>query len=86
MIALVALIAWRSVRENGMLVYALDDAYIHMAVAKNLILHHVWGVTAGHFSSSTSSLLWPSLLAALFAIFGINDSIPLVLNAILALG
>ena len=25
--------------------YAVDDAYIHLAISKNLLTHHVFGVT-----------------------------------------
>ena len=39
---------------HGVLVYAVDDAYIHMAVAKNLARHGIWGCTPFHFSSSSS--------------------------------
>ena len=40
--------------------YALDDPYIHMAVAKHFVDHGVWGMTPFEFSSSSSSLFtWP---------------------------
>jgi hypothetical protein len=42
-----------SLRLNqGHFVYGLDDAYIHMSIAKNFALHGVWGVTPYAFSSS----------------------------------
>ena len=50
-------LALRSINENGLLVYTLDDPYIHMAIAKNLVTHGVFGVTRFSFSSSTSSPL-----------------------------
>jgi len=74
-----------SVRQNqGHLVYALDDGYIHMAMAKNFAQDGVWGVTRYEFSSSSSSLLWTLLLSAIYLIFGTNESAPLVLNVIFA--
>lgn len=70
---------------GGHLVYPLDDAYIHMAVARNLAEHGVWGVTRDGFSSSTSSLAWPLLLAAGHKVFGSVDAFPLALNLIAGL-
>ena len=37
-------------RENGYLVYALDDPYIQMAMAKNFSQHGVWGITRFGFT------------------------------------
>ena len=65
---------------RGMLVYAVDDAYIHMAVAKNLARHGLWGVTPFHFESSSSSPLWIVLLAVPYLIAGVRDYLPLLLN------
>jgi hypothetical protein len=67
---------------GGPLVYPLDDAYIHVAVARNLAEHGVWGVTRHGFTSSTSSLAWPLLLATAHAVFGAVEAMPLILNAI----
>ncbi|HUW81246.1 MAG TPA: hypothetical protein VMZ31_00455 [Phycisphaerae bacterium] len=65
---------------QGRLVYPLDDSYIHMAIAKNMALHHVWGVSRYEFASSTSSPLWTFLLAITYVAFGPNDISPLALN------
>ena len=55
--ATVVLGAWRA--SDHHFIYALDDTYIGMAMAKSLALHGVWGVTPFAFSSSDSSLLFP---------------------------
>lgn len=66
--------------NEGNLIYALDDAYIHAAMAKNLSQHGVWGVTEHGFSSTSSSLLWTILLSAFFALFGVNEAMPFLIN------
>ncbi len=69
-----------SIRENdGNQVYALDDPYIHMAIARNLAQYGVWGVTRYQFSSSTSSLLWTLTLSAVY-FFTSSPAVPLVFN------
>ena len=70
---------------EGRLVYALDDAYIHMAVARNLAGHGVWGCTPYHFASASSSLLWTFGLGVLDRVLHLHDWIPLALNVVLAL-
>jgi hypothetical protein len=67
-------------RNDGHLIYPLDDAYVHMSMAKNVALHHVWGVTPYAFASSTSSPLWTLLLAGAYAAFGVNAYVPLIVN------
>ena len=71
---------------DGRLIYALDDAYIHMAVAKTLASHGIWGCTPFHFSSSSSSLLWTFGLGVAYRAFGVHDWTPLVLNVAFAVG
>ena len=66
--------------NKGHLIYPLDDTYIHMSIAKNAVLHHVFGVTRYEFTSSTSSPLWTFLLAITYLAFGVNESSPLILN------
>jgi len=70
-------------KNNGNFIYTLDDPYIHMAIARNLTEHGVWGVTRYEFSSLSSSLIWTLSLSAVFAVFGDNDIVPFVLNVLL---
>jgi hypothetical protein len=72
------------VHTGGHLVYALDDAYILMADARSLARHGVWGVTPYAFTSSTSSLAWPLLLALADLVAGVREWTPLVLNLVFA--
>jgi hypothetical protein len=65
---------------GGRLIYAVDDAYIHMAVARTLASHGIWGCTPFHFSSSSSSLLWTFTLGVAYRVFQVNDWVPLALN------
>lgn len=85
-LALVSTILVISAEENeGNLVYALDDPYIHMAMAKNFALHGVWGVTKYGFTSSSSSPLYTLLLSAIYFIFGVSVAVPFILNIIFAI-
>jgi hypothetical protein len=70
--------------SGGNLSYSLDDTFIHMAIAKHLVVNGVWGVTPYEFSSSSSSPLYTLLLAALFYFFGTNMLAPLILNILLS--
>ena len=63
---------------DGHLIYTLDDPYIHLRVAQN-ILHGGYGINIGEYSSPCSSIMYPYLLALTeWAGFGIWG--PLVLN------
>jgi len=70
--------------NHGNFIYGLDDAYIHMAIAKNFALHGVWGVTQYEFSSASSSLLWTLLLSTIYFFIGPNIYVPFILNIILS--
>jgi hypothetical protein len=71
---------------DGRLIYAVDDAYIHMAVARTLANHFIWGCTPFHFSSSSSSLLWTFGLGLAYRAFQVHDWTPFLLNGIFAVG
>jgi len=62
--------------NEGHFAYAVDDAYIHMAIAKNFALHGVWGITGHGFSSSTSSPLWTLAVSFFYYVFGVNELVP----------
>jgi hypothetical protein len=80
MLAVVGWMAWN--KTGGHLAYALDDAYIHMALAKNLALHGVLGATPFEFTSATSSPLWTLMLALIFRLTGVHEATPLVVNVL----
>jgi hypothetical protein len=67
-------------RTGFSLTYALDDAYIHMAIAKNLVQHGVFGVTPYSFTASSSSPLWTLFIAAVYTVTGVRTFVPLALN------
>ncbi len=65
---------------NGDFVYALDDAYIHMSMAKNLVNNGHWATNQIDFASATSSPLWVLVIAAVYFVFGVSTIAPFVLN------
>lgn len=65
---------------EGHIGYALDDAYIHMSIARNVAEHGVWGINTDAFASASSSPLWTALLAAAFWLVGVRETLPLLLN------
>lgn len=71
---------------NGHISYTLDDAYIHMAMAKHVAQNGVFGITPYEFSASSSSPLWTFLLAGIFFIVGPLEWIPLLLNWLCGMG
>jgi len=66
--------------NDGHVIYTLDDAYIHMAIAKHFAKDGVFGVTKYEFTPSSSSPLWTLLLSFFYYIFGISELTPLLLN------
>ena len=66
---------------GGVLVYALDDAYIHLAMARNFAEHGSWGINPDGFANTTSSLLW-TLLLSLGPRMGLEVCTPLVVGVL----
>ena len=71
-------------QNQGHIVYAIDDTYIHMAMAKNFAQDRIWGVTKYGFSSSSSSILYTFLISVIYFIIGVNEIIPFIINVIFA--
>lgn len=85
-LAIVINIISGDIRQNeGNFIYAGDDCYIHMSMARNFSQYGVWGITKYEFSSSSSSLFWTLLISAVYFLFGVNDIWPLLLNLIISL-
>ena len=70
---------------HGNLAYALDDTYVHMAMARHFAQDGVWGVTPFEFSNSSSAPLWTLLLAGVFKLFGARSILPFLLNVLTAM-
>jgi hypothetical protein len=77
-LGITAVLLWGAAVDRGSIVYSLDDVYIHMAIAKNLIAHGVWGVTPWEVTSASSSPLWVALLALGFTLLGPVNELPLI--------
>src|SRR3954471_23289583 len=67
-------------QSGGHVVYGLDDAYIHMTVARTLAQHGVWGINPGEFAPASSSLLWVVILSAADRLAGVHEITSLLLN------
>jgi hypothetical protein len=70
--------------NDGTFVYSLDDPYIHLRLAQNIV-RGTYGINLGDPASPSSSILWPFVLAP-FALLGAEQYVPLVLNLIISLG
>ena len=80
LIVVVGLVAGVLLATGGHFVYALDDPYIHLAMAENIAQGH-YGINAGEFSSPSSSIVWPFLLVPL-AGTSVHVFLPLALNCL----
>lgn len=70
--------------NGGVFTYALDDPYIHLAVAEN-ILDGGYGINTGEFSAPSSSILYPYLLTVPMAL-GMPILGPLLIGVLASCG
>ena len=69
-IAITAAATLQILHAVGEPIYPIDDVYIHMAMARSLAEHGVYGVTPHEATHASSSPAWVLLLAAAFAATG----------------
>src|SRR5450432_3432439 len=80
---IVAVLEYAALKKTGgHFCYPLDDTFIHMAVAKNLVLHGNWGITPSGFVSTSSSPLFTVLLSLFFKLFSISVIMPFIISCI----
>lgn len=70
--------------NEGHFTYALDDAYIHLAMSEQ-IADGGYGVNAGHFASASSSIIFPFLLSWASP-FSFHLYLPLIYNCLALFG
>jgi hypothetical protein len=82
-IILVAWYSWLAFRQNGgHFIYAQDDPYIHLALARTLATSGIWGLASGQFAPASSSPLWTLSLAAIAKAGGTGAWWPFLLNVL----
>ena len=79
-----AVLTYAQMRPGAPIIYAIEDPYIHMAMAKNMALYGVLGVNPDGFTASTSSILWTLTLSLYYKILGISGDAPFWLNLVFA--
>jgi hypothetical protein len=72
-------------QTGGVYVYPLDDSYIHLALARCLDLHHVWGIDGTSFASASSSPGWTVLLTFADWLLGLHLVNAIVLDVVFAI-
>ncbi len=86
LLCLLGYLFWQSLEAQralaGTIGFAMDDAWIHVAVARNFADGLGWGVVPGKMLSVSTSPTWTLLLSAFFLVF----ENPLKITYVLSLG
>lgn len=69
--------------NDGVFTYSLDDAYIHLALARSLTAGH-YGLNLSEYSSPSSSIIFPFLLMP-FVALGVGEFASLAINTLVLL-
>jgi hypothetical protein len=67
--------------QHGVFTYAIDDAAIHLTLARNLA-HGTFGLVPSHYESASSAPLWELLLAPFLRVLPDAYWAPLLLNVL----
>jgi hypothetical protein len=70
--------------NQGHFTYTIDDPYIHLTLARN-ILHGYYGINPHEYAAPSSSILWPFLLAP-FMVLPQAQLLPIIFNCLLSIG
>ena len=68
--------------SGNQFIYPIDDAYIHLAIAKNFGEAGFWSINPHSFDSASSSILYTLILSALIKLFGVSIYYPMMVNII----
>jgi hypothetical protein len=71
---------------GGVFVYAQDDPYIHLSLARTLAEHGVWGIRPQEFASASSSPLWTLMLAFFWKAGVRSEWLPFLMNVVCGAG
>ena len=81
--AAIAWIGWTAwSRTEGHFVYAQDDPYIHLTLARTLASAGVWGLAAGEPAAASSAPLWTAALALFGRLGALNVWLPFLINLV----
>jgi hypothetical protein len=84
-VALTAVVAFTVKAQHDTFTYAIDDAAIHMSLARNLASHGTFGLVPGVYESASSAPLWELLLVPVVRLAPGALWLPLVANIVAAL-
>lgn len=68
--------------SGNQFIYPIDDAYIHLAIARKFGESGFWSINFNSFDSGSSSILYTLILSSLIKIFGNHLYYPMIVNMI----